>query len=101
MRGRAASFCYRARYDLLNPLRRFVIVYVPFGATDALSELPGHSAVGSMFAIIRSSVLIALGVPSARCPCQMSSRAGDVRSVSKTPGGPPLRGPLFITTTLG
>ena len=46
-------------------------------------------------------VLISLGVPSARCPCQMSSRPGDLRRVSNTLAGPPLRGPLFITATVG
>src|SRR5580692_5815011 len=99
MRG---SLCYRFdSYVLLKPLRGFVRVYRPFGSTEAFSQFPLHSAVVSRFAIIFSSVLISFGVPNARCPCQISSSPGEWRSTSKTLGGPPLRGPLFITATLG
>ena len=41
------------------------------------------------------------GVERARCPCHRSSRPGDLRSVSNTLAGPPLRGPLFMIATLG
>src|ERR1039457_6256073 len=89
----------RTLYVLLKPLRRLVTVYWPLASIETWSRFPLHSAEDSKLAIILSSVLTSLGVPSARCPCQMSSSPGDLRSVSKTLGGPPFPGPLFITTT--
>ena len=50
-------------YVLLKPVRRFVMVYLPSGATESFSRLPLHSAVGSRLAIIFSSVLISFGGP--------------------------------------
>jgi hypothetical protein len=38
-------------YILLNPLRPFVTVKLPSGATDARIQLPMQSAVSSRFAI--------------------------------------------------
>ena len=59
------------------------MVYLPSGVATNLNEFPLHSAVGSKLAIIFSSVFTSFGVNSARCPCQISSKPGDFRSVRK------------------
>src|SRR5262249_26850406 len=92
---------YRDVYVLLYPVRSFVMVYLPSGATDAFNRFPLHSVVASRLAIIFSSVFTSLGIARARCPCQMSSSPGDLRRISNTETGPPLRGPLFMSATRG
>src|ERR1700678_746181 len=72
--GRGYGF---ASYVLLNPFRGLVSVYLPFESTEAFSQLPLHSAVGSRFAIIFSSVLISFGLPNPRCPCQLFPSPGE------------------------
>ena len=69
---------------------------------DLADARRGRMLIGSfLFVLGFSFVFVSFGVPSVRWPCQISSKPGDLRRLSNVDGGPPLRGPLFMTTTFG